>query len=174
MHAASARQPHRRIVGVVCRVKHDDFVARPHDGLDGRIERLGGAQRHSDLRLPVGLDAVGRLELAGNHLAQGAAAFHGRVLIEAVAHRLRQQFADARIDVVIGEALPEIQGAQFAGAPRHDGEDGRAHIGQLAARKIGHRYDSRLAIAAPITPAWPAKRAGRSSASHLSRAENSP
>ncbi len=75
-----------------------------------------------------------------------------------LAHRLRQQFAQPRINVVIGESLTQIQSAQFPCATRHDREDRGADIGKFAAPEYCH--GSMLAMAAPMTPAWPAKCAG--------------
>ena len=84
---AAAGQRDRRLVGVVARVEHDDFVVAAHDGLDRVEDRLRGAARDRDLRDGIGLHAVQRRELLRDRRAQRHRARHQRVLVVAPAQR---------------------------------------------------------------------------------------
>jgi hypothetical protein len=79
------------------------------------------------------------LNLARNLRTQFRTALHRRVLIVAGDHRRRYQLRNARIDVVVGESLPQVERTQLARAARHDGEYRRADIGQLAGDGQGRR-----------------------------------
>ena len=58
MHHAPARERHRRLVGVVARVEHDDLVVAANDGLNRAENRLGSTARHGHLGVRVRRDAV--------------------------------------------------------------------------------------------------------------------
>ena len=153
-HAASAGEPHRRLVGVVGRIEDDDLVARPDQRLHGRVDRLGRPERDGDFGLRVDRDAVGGVQLRRDALAQRRQTLHRCVLVVAGAHGRGHQLGEPRIDVVIGKALAEIERVELAGAARHDGEDRRADVGQLA------RHRARPARSAASRPP-PARRRPR-------------
>jgi len=103
-----------------------------HDGQDGGEDGLGGAGGDGDLGVGVVTVAVDGLDLFRDGLAQRGHAGHGRVLVEAALHGLRDRVDQARVALEIREALAQVDGAFFGGQGGHDGEDGGADLGQAA------------------------------------------
>jgi hypothetical protein len=129
-----AGEAHRRVVGIVGRIEDDDCIARPHQRLHARVDRLGRAQRHRDLSLRIDRHPRIATDAPRDLLAQRHVSGHRRVLVVALAHCLVHQLGELHVDRVIGKALAEVDGAELGRAPRHHGEDRRADVGQLAAR----------------------------------------
>ena len=76
--------------------------------------------------------AVQSGDLVGHGLPQWRQPGHRRILVVAVAHRLRHGADQGGIAVEVRKALPEVDGPVLAGQRRHGGEDGGADIGQAA------------------------------------------
>ena len=163
--AGRQRHPHGHAAGhldighiaVVAGVEHDDFVARMHGGQDGGENGLSGAGGDGDFAARVIAAAVQRLDLGGYGLAQRGPARHGRVLVVTGAHGVVDSVEQPGVAAEVGEALAQIDGLVLGGQRRHDGENGGAHIGQLAGEVGSH--DS-LAMHGPGAQA-PALEAGR-------------
>ena len=154
-HHGAAGQLDVGHVAVVAGLQHDDLVAGPHHGQDGGDDGLRGAGGDGDLAGRVVAAAVHRLDLGGHGLAQRRHARHRRVLVQSLRHRVGDGVHQARVAVEIREALAQVDGAFLGGQGRHDGEDGRAHGGELglecgSARRV-HGVFSR-ATAEPASP----------------------
>ena len=131
-HAASAREPHGGLVGIVGGIEGDGFIPGTDDGLNRRKDRLGRTECDRDFALRVGAQAINRQELGGDALAQRQQALHGGVLVVAGGHGRGHEFGEPWIDGVVGKALPEVQSVQLASTARHDAENRRADLRQLA------------------------------------------
>jgi hypothetical protein len=175
---ARAGKPNGRFVGVVGGIEDQGFVTGADAGLDGGVDGLGRPQRDGDGLRRFGAirqAPVAPLQLRRDGLLQRRHPLHRSVLIVPVAHRGADQLRDARIDGVVRKALAEIDGAELARTPRHDGEDRRTDVGQLAAHGLQRtRADGSTAAASaePTTPAWPANCATRISAGECSSGPN--
>ena len=141
-HGARTRQPDGGIVGVVRWVEQDDLICRADRCLNDRVKRFRGAERNSDFRFWIRRDVITLLDLVRDLRTQIRGAFHRRVLIVSGCHRGRHELRNARVDIVVGKSLPEVERAQLARTARHDGEYRRADVGQLAGD--GHVRRQRL------------------------------
>jgi len=66
-------------------------------------------------------------------LAQLHHPFHRCVLVEAFTHRRGRELGEPRIDVVVGKALTEIEGAELAArGAKHHREDGGPTSGSFS------------------------------------------
>src|SRR6185437_5187647 len=127
--------------GIEC----DRLVPRADDCLHGGVDRLGGAESDGDLRLRVEIASVARGELARDALTQLRDAFHRGVLVVSLTHGLAGELGEPRVDVIVWEALPQIECPELAGTTRHDREDGRADVGELARHPLPRRRAPRRA-----------------------------
>jgi hypothetical protein len=137
VHRAAAGQVDRRLVAVVARVEHHDFLARPHHREHRVEDGLAAAAGHGDLGIGIDRAAVAAQRLRGDGLAQRRHAGHRRVLVAALAHRLRERVDQRRGHVEIGEALAQVDGLVLERELRHHGEDGGADLRQLRRREHG-------------------------------------
>ena len=132
MHRHATGQPHRRVITVINRIEHDDFVTRPHHRVHRAEQRFGRAG--CDGHLGVGIDAM-RIETInlGRHLLpQRRHTSQRRVLVVAMGGVVGEALGQFRRAVVIRITLREIDGAMVSGHLRHNGENGGADFGQFA------------------------------------------
>src|SRR5271154_5164740 len=134
VNAAATGQLHARLIGVVGRVKDQYFIAGADQSLNRRENGLGRAESYGHLGIGVDAQSVAALQLNRDLLAQQLEPGHRCVLVEALEHGLMNQGGQQRIDRVIRKALPEVDGAELRGAPRHDREDGRTDLRQFIRR----------------------------------------
>ena len=132
VHASPARHQYARLVAVVARVEHDDFVARLHHRHDGVEDRLGGPAGDRDFRGRIGAVPVVGFCLGGDGLAQCGQAGHGGVLVLPLADGARQQVTERLGNVEVGKALPQVHRAGVRGELRHHGEDRGADVRESA------------------------------------------
>ena len=84
MSRYTACQCHGRLVRVIRRIENDDFVARPHERLDGAENAFGRARAHGDFLDGVHVPALQSSRLVGDNVAQVGDARHRRVLVAIV------------------------------------------------------------------------------------------
>src|SRR2546430_4601724 len=102
------------------------FFFQAEDGI--RYWTVTGVQTCA---LPIS-QAMNRQELGGDALAQRRQPLHGGVLVVPGGHGRGHELGEAWIDVVVGKALTEVERVELTRTPRHDREDRRAHLRQLA------------------------------------------
>ena len=137
-HRDAAAQRHGRHVGIVDRLKQQDFVARMHERGERREEAFGRAGGHRDLGDRVVAAAVQLLDLRRERLAQREHAGHRRVLVVPLAHVARDGVDQLGRRIEVGKPLRQIDRADLVGQARHDREDADA------ARRELRRYGSNL------------------------------
>jgi hypothetical protein len=128
---ASALKHDRRLVRIVRRVEHDDFVTRPHHGGDGVENRFRRATRDGDFAFGIQPRAVRGFDVACDRLAQPRHARHRGVLILSTPGVTSERFEQRLGRIVVGKSLPEVHGAVLLGQARHHRENGGAHLGEL-------------------------------------------
>ncbi len=121
MEAAAERD--EAAVGVVERFEGDDLVARLQQGEDRGGECLGGPGGDQDFGPGVDGQVVEALLVPGDGVEEHRHAAPRRVLVDAVGDGLARRFEYLRGAVLIGEALPEVDGARPAGQGAHLSED---------------------------------------------------
>jgi len=130
-HHAATGQLDVGHIAVVAGFEHDDFVPGVYDGQDDGQNGLRCPGGDGDFSVGVVAAAVQSFDFGGHGFAQRGHAGHGRVLVEAFAHRVAHQLGQARLTRKVRKALAEVDGFFFGGQGRHDGEDGGAHVGRL-------------------------------------------
>ncbi len=126
MHGATARQLHRRIIGVVGRVEYDDFVADSDEGFDRGEQGGGRARRDRDLGIRVRASRVHAFGLQGDLPPQLRHAGHRRVLVVAGAQMMRDAVEQRRGCCEIGKSLRQVDRFAVQRELGHDCEYGRA------------------------------------------------
>ncbi|MCY1417237.1 hypothetical protein D9M71_327660 [compost metagenome] len=132
MHAAPARQFHRRLIAVVTGVEDDDLIARADYRMDSTEDRFGGTGGDGDFMLGIDADAIAAGDLVRHLLAQGRQAGHRAVLVMSGTDMPADRIEQCLRAVEIGETLGQVQGAGLRGELGHGGKDGRADVRQLA------------------------------------------
>ena len=119
-----------------CRSRGSSTItsSRVHDGQDGGDDGLRGPGGDGDFCAGVVGAAVQRLDLACHGFAQCGHAGHGRVLVVAGLHGLGDGVHQFRGAFKVWKALPQVDGVVLGGQGGHHGEDGGAHVGQLAGK----------------------------------------
>ena len=121
---------------------------------------------HGHLGLGTRADAVEVRHLAGNGLAQGLDASHRRILVVAVGQVVAHPLEKLRRTVEVGIALRQVDRALVGRELRHDREDRRADVRQLAFER--HSHGSEAVAEGAILPQRILGRAHRGSRSALS------
>ena len=125
-------------IAVVAGVEHDDFIACMHGGQDDGENGLRGTRRDGDFARCVIAVSVKCFYFGSNCFAQGGPARHGRVLVVAGTHGVVDGIEQFGVAGKVGKALAQVDGLVLGRQCRHDGEDGGAHIGQLAGESRSH------------------------------------
>jgi len=124
-----AVEPDARLVGVVCRIEHDDLVARMQHRGQGAVNGLGRARRDHDLAFRIDCPPIKRAHLGRDLPLQLRDPCERCILVvpelDVTGHR-RTQSGRA---IEIGKALRKVDGAEVLRHLRHDGEDRRAASG---------------------------------------------
>jgi hypothetical protein len=128
---APARQFDRGLVRVIRGLEQDDFIARPHHGVNRTEKGLGSTGSDGHLRLRHDASLVERFDLLSDRLQQRWPPRHRRVLVHALAHLLRHEFHQPLRRIEIRKSLRQIDRAALLRKPRHDREDRRADARQL-------------------------------------------
>ena len=134
----AAGERHCGFVRVVAGVEDDHLVPGADDGVDGAEERLRGTGCHGHLGLGTHADAVEVCHLAGNRLAQGFDPGHRRILVVAVGQVVAHPLEKLRRTVEVGIALRQVDRPLVGRELRHDREDRRADVRQLAFERHSH------------------------------------
>ena len=125
-------------IAVIAGVENDDFVARMHGRQNDGQNCLRGTCGNGDFAARVIAACVQCFDFGSNGFAQGWPPTHGGVLVVACAHGAVHGIKQLGVAAKIREALAQIDGLVFSSQCRHDGEDGGAHIGQLAGESRSH------------------------------------
>ena len=112
---------------------------RRDDGEDG-LRASGG---DGNLRVRIITKPIGRLHLLGEQRPQLGYTRHGRILIAVGEHLCVHEVRQPMVHRKTRKTLSQVEGAVLRGELRHDGEDGGAHVGQLAGAGR-HLEDSRM------------------------------
>ena len=132
MHGHTTGQAHGRVVTVINRVKHDDFITRSHHGVHRAENGFGCTRRNGDLGIGIDRMVVKTRDLGGDLLAQGRHTGQRRVLVVTVGGVVGQPLRQRRRAIVIGITLGKINRLMIVRHLRHDGENRRADIRQFA------------------------------------------
>ena len=131
MHGDPAVEFDRRLVAVVARIKHDDFITEPDNGGNCREQCFGSTRRHRHFGIGINLALIEGFTFARNLLAKSWPAGGGRVLVLARVHRLGQGVTQRLWPVKIGKALTQVDSIVARRQLTHDREDRGSDLWQL-------------------------------------------
>jgi len=132
MHTTATRQFDRRLVAVVARIKHNDFIASMNHGLNGAENSLGSAGGDGHFSVSIHLCAIATGDLGRHLLTQRRQAGHWGVLVMATGNVLANCITQRLRAIEVREPLRQVECAGFCRELRHAREDGGADVRQLA------------------------------------------
>jgi hypothetical protein len=108
----------------VVRLEKDDPVTRVEERHQGRGERPGRADRHDDVGLGVGSNAIFARDLVGDGAAERRRSLGKRVRAPIFADGGDRAVADERVRRQIADALPQVDPPDPLALARHSADLG--------------------------------------------------